>query len=257
MVSSLAKKLIALAVSVIFVHLIYIGIILPGSEEAIALAQSQGSQAAPRDLFVILKDTEQEICIILMFWGLYLIIESGFAIVKDKYLFEEDLLGIPEVVSGDRVEAIKAAREHLEKLPVAIVKTPLAKALLLALDRFLITKDVHNTSESIDSDVEALALGIEAENSTIRYLIWAIPSIGFIGTVRGIGQALSQADQALAGDIAGMTSSLGVAFNSTFIALIISIFLMFLLHQLQRMQDGLIIDIRAYCQKHIMKRISR
>ena len=91
----------------------------------------------------------------------------------------------------------------------------------------------------------------------IRYLIWAIPSIGFIGTVRGIGQALSQADQALAGDIAGMTSSLSVAFNSTFVALIISIFLMFLLHELQRMQDALVVNIRAYCQKHIMEHISQ
>ena len=91
----------------------------------------------------------------------------------------------------------------------------------------------------------------------IRYLIWAIPSIGFIGTVRGIGQALSQADQALAGNIAGMTNSLGIAFNSTLVALIISIFLMLLLHQLQRIQDGLIVDIRAYCETHIMNPIGK
>ena len=55
----------------------------------------------------------------------------------------------------------------------------------------------------------------------------AIPSIGFIGTVRGIGEALSQAHVAVEGDIAGMTASLGVAFNSTFVALVVSIFLMF------------------------------
>ena len=58
----------------------------------------------------------------------------------------------------------------------------------------------------------------------IRYISWAIPSIGFIGTVRGIGEALAQADKAVQGDIAGVTQSLGVAFNSTFIALLISIF---------------------------------
>ena len=90
----------------------------------------------------------------------------------------------------------------------------------------------------------------------VRYLIWAIPSIGFIGTVRGIGQALSQADKALAGDIAGMTDSLGVAFNSTFVALVISIGLMFLLHQLQRLQDGLLVDTQEYCDKFLLNRIS-
>ena len=67
----------------------------------------------------------------------------------------------------------------------------------------------------------------------VRYIIWAIPSIGFIGTVRGIGEALSQAHIAVQGDIASMTASLGVAFNSTFVALAVSIFLMFFLHQLQ------------------------
>ena len=89
----------------------------------------------------------------------------------------------------------------------------------------------------------------------IRYLIWAIPSIGFIGTVRGIGQALSQADEALAGNIAGMVDSLGLAFNSTLVALLISIFLMFLFHQLQRLQDSQIVETQSYCDKYLLRRI--
>lgn len=256
--STLLSRLIALAVSVVAVHLLYIGVILPGAENVIAVAQSQG-QSVPRDLFVILKDLEQELCVILMLWGIYLISEKGFAIIKDKYLFEEDLLSLGEEMKKeeDTLEMVKAAHARLEQLPATIVKTPLVRILKLSLSRFLITGDVHSTSEAIDSNTDALAISIEADNSMIRYLIWAIPSIGFIGTVRGIGQALSQADQALAGDIAGMTNSLGIAFNSTFVALIISIFLMFFLHQLQRMQDGLVVDIRAYCEKHVMERISR
>ena len=57
----------------------------------------------------------------------------------------------------------------------------------------------------------------------VRYITWAIPSIGFIGTVRGISLALGQAHEAVQGDILGVTLSLGVAFNSTFVALIISL----------------------------------
>ena len=91
----------------------------------------------------------------------------------------------------------------------------------------------------------------------IRYIIWAIPSIGFIGTVRGIGEALSQAHIAVEGDIAGMTASLGVAFNSTFVALVISILLMFFLHQLQLGQDRLVLDTRGYCDKNLLSNLSR
>ena len=89
----------------------------------------------------------------------------------------------------------------------------------------------------------------------IRYIIWAIPSIGFIGTVRGIGGALSQAHIAVQGDIATMTASLGIAFNSTFVALAVSIFLMFFLHQLQLLQDRLIINIHGYCDKKLLSNL--
>jgi biopolymer transport protein ExbB/TolQ len=68
---------------------------------------------------------------------------------------------------------------------------------------------------------------------------------------------LSRADEALAGDISGMTGSLGVAFNSTLVALIISIVLMFLLHQLQRLQDSLIVSVNDYLQKNVLDRLSK
>jgi len=125
----------------------------------------------------------------------------------------------------------------------------------MALWRYAGTKNVQNLSDAVESSLEALAIRQDSENSMIRYLIWAIPSIGFIGTVRGIGEALSMADKALAGDISGMTNSLGVAFNSTLVALLLSIFLMFLFHQLQRLQDSEILDTQAYCDKYLLGRI--
>ena len=255
--SNLSKSLIAFAVSALFVHTIYTSIILPNAEIAVEIAKNQG-QVVPRNFFVILKDVEQEICIILMLWGSYLIFSKIIAIGKDRYLFDERLVDLSEAQrSDDKAKLARAAREQLSTLSREIVSAPLVQTLFVGLDRFLITKDVHYTAEAIDAKMDALALSLEAENSMVRYLIWAIPSIGFIGTVRGIGQALSQADQALAGDISDMANSLGVAFNSTLVALIISIFLMLLLHQLQRIQDGLIVDIRAYCEKYIMNPIGK
>tara|TARA_B100001971_G_scaffold210570_1_gene236337 strand:+ start:386 stop:1141 length:756 start_codon:yes stop_codon:yes gene_type:complete len=250
--SQMLKSIAVLIFFIVVTHLIYIGLIRPEAAILIEAAKEAG-QSSPRDLFVILKDYEQEICIILMGWGVFLIISKCLAILKDRYLFTIDLL---EASSTDS-SSLEGALISLEELPENIRKTSLVTALTSSLLRFSITKDVQNTSDAIESSMNALALKQEAENSMIRYLIWAIPSIGFIGTVRGIGQALSQADQALAGDISGMTDSLGVAFNSTFVALLISIFLMFLLHQLQRLQDGLVVDTQAYCEKFLLNRISK
>ena len=67
------------------------------------------------------------------------------------------------------------------------------------------------------------------------------------------GEALGQADIAVQGDISGVTQSLGVAFNSTFIALLISIFLMFLVYQLQLMQERLVFDSENYTNDHLIR----
>ncbi len=66
------KSFIALIISIILVHMIYIGYIRPEASAMIELAQQQGL-SSPREIVVILKDYEQEICFILMLWGCYLI----------------------------------------------------------------------------------------------------------------------------------------------------------------------------------------
>ncbi|HCP00340.1 MAG: MotA [Alphaproteobacteria bacterium] len=243
-----AKNALALIVSIIVVHIFYVGYVWPEST-ALIEASRAAAQSAPRNIVVILKDWEQEISIILMFWGLYLIFEKSLALLRERYLFNVDLL------DGAEGKDMTATLATLEALPNKIRRAHLLRTLTASLRRFLITGDVHSTSETIEASVDALAQKQEAENSLIRYLIWAIPAIGFIGTVRGIGEALSQADQALAGDISGMTESLGVAFNSTFVALLISIVLMFLLHQLQRLQDGVLVDTQEYCESFLLNRI--
>ena len=249
--SEIVKNFTVLIVSIIVVHLAYIGYVRPEADLLLETARQAG-QSAPRDLVIVLKDYEQEICFILMLWGSYLILSKCRTIIRNNYLFTVDL--IEETGDEDFVPE-KVIEKFETELSADRSSAPLVHTLRTALWRYAGTGSVQNLSDAIESSVEALGVRQEAENSMIRYLIWAIPSIGFIGTVRGIGNALSLADKALAGDIAGMTNSLGVAFNSTLVALLISIFLMFLFHQLQRLQDGQIVDIQSYCNQYLLARI--
>ncbi|ORU91267.1 MAG: MotA [Cycloclasticus sp. symbiont of Poecilosclerida sp. N] len=248
--TQLIKSLVALALSVVVVHTVYSGYIIPAATASIQEAAISG-QSTPRNIFIILKDFEQELCLILMFWGGYLMATKCIVLLNERYLFNIDFL---EKIHDSEGE-LKDALISLEELPAEVKESPLVQTLIGSVRRFLITNDVQNTSDAIETSVESLAVKLEAGNSMIRYLIWAIPSIGFIGTVRGIGQALSMADEALAGDIAGMTNSLGVAFNSTLVALLISILMMFFLHQLQNLQDSCVVDTRDYCEKFLLNRI--
>jgi len=244
------RNTIILAVSAVTVHWLYVDFIRPKANQLIDAAHSAG-QSVPRDWVVVIKDWEQEICIILMIYCIIQILIKLRNIASEQYLFDVDLLEKENYTLGSDT------LEKLESLPNDITSTQLVETLKSSLRRYSITGDVQDTADAIQTSVESLTMQLEVENSTIRYLIWAIPSIGFIGTVRGIGQALSQADEALAGDITNMTASLGVAFNSTLVALLASIVLMLFLHHLQRAQDRRIVDIRNYCEEFLVKRISR
>ncbi len=246
------QGIIALTLSAILVHGFYVILVEPN----VALAQAlimQGDAEQQRSIWVILKDFEQEACLILMFWAIYLMAEKFIHITKTNYLFEVDFFKDCDMSST----AISTVVDDLENLKGGIANTPLIRTLKVSLRRFLLSQDIHATAEVIEAECVALGNKNEAENSMIRYLIWAIPSIGFIGTVRGIGQALAQADKALAGDISGMTNSLGVAFNSTLVALFVSMILMFLLYQLQRAQDSLTVSVNDYCQNKVLDPLSR
>lgn len=264
------KNFIALVFSVILVHMIYIGYVRPEANTLIEISQAEGRQAVPRDVVVIVKDYEQEICFILMLWGCFLITNSYREILKTKYLYSVDMIAdIEEDKDEDQDQDQDQTQDQIQnsldidriiekldkQIPEDCLSSPLVQTLRSSLWRYSATRNVQNLSDAIESNLDALAVRQDSENTMIRYLIWAIPSIGFIGTVRGIGQALSMADQALAGDISGMTDSLGVAFNSTLVALLISIFLMFLFHQLQRLQDIQILDTQEYCEKYLLSRI--
>lgn len=248
-------QIFALLLSIIVVHAAYVTMIRPKAD---AIAQQQLAQQAAgslvtnhRSLYVVLKDYEQETCLILMCWALLIM---GY---KAKYFhFEKNMLNhaMLNVKPGTSILPVDARNliRPLQELPKEQQQMLAPRTLLIALQRFATTGNVAAVASAIKDVCEAEADKLDSELAMIRYIAWAIPSIGFIGTVRGIGEALGQAHKAVEGDIIGVTNSLGVAFNSTFIALVISIFLMFFTHQLQLMQERLVQNTQDYCDNNLL-----
>lgn len=252
-------QLIALMLSIIVVHSIYITIVRPAANEA--LQQQSERQAAgdtdtiERSGYVIVKDYEQEACFILMLWATAIIGFKTRQTMKERKFFKDDLIGTHPGIRILPEDSRQLARP-LQALPPKEREYLLPRALLAALQRFESTKNIQDASQAVKEISETQADRLDSELSMIRYIVWAIPSIGFIGTVRGIGQALGQAHRAVEGDIVGVTMSLGVAFNSTFVALVISLFIMFILHQLQLMQERLVLDAQGFCDINLLRHLS-
>lgn len=88
------------------------------------------------------------------------------------------------------------------------------------------------------------------EYSAIHFLVYAIPSLGFVGTVLGIGAALGSADQvvraadavAQANAITAVTSILGVAFDTTLVALVCGIIVSAMLSRIRSRESAFLLD---------------
>jgi biopolymer transport protein ExbB/TolQ len=254
----LIYQVFSLLIAFILVHALYVTVIRPQAnsflEQEAANMKADPGYVQQRSFFVVIKDYEQETCFILMFWAFAILGFKGKATFSQQRLLEQDLLRLPDDLPIGPEDARDLAA-RLRSLPVAMQDYLLPRALLTAIERFGATRNVQDVSTAARNICESEGERMESELSIIRYIAWAIPSVGFIGTVRGIGDALGQAHRAVEGDITGVTSNLGVAFNSTFIALVISIVLMFFIHQLQLMQERLVLDSERYLDHWLIRRL--
>ncbi|MCW5571438.1 MAG: MotA/TolQ/ExbB proton channel family protein [Steroidobacteraceae bacterium] len=254
--SEFVFSLFALAITVVIVHGAFVLDVRPKAQ-AILAEQREGmlrdpNYIADRSFYVLIKDYEQESEIILFIWALAIIAYKARRQSRERQVLDSELLKLPEgmkILPEDSREYIR----QLEALPAESRGMLLPRALLAALARFGATRNLQDVSTVAHGVCQSEAERLDSEMSMLRYIAWAIPAIGFIGTVRGIGDALSQAHKAVGGDISGVTEGLGVAFNSTLIALLLSIFLMFLLHQLQLAQERLVLDAETHLDTRLIR----
>ena len=251
-------QVFSLLVIIIVVHAAYVAIIRPNAEAELEQQAAQlkidKDYVTKRSIYVLVRDYEQEACFILMFWSLFIMAYKGLNLFRESSLLEKDILHAKDGIKFLPQDSHELARQ-IQTLPEQEQKYLLPRALNIALHRFSSTENIQDVSSAAVNVCESESERLDSELSIIRYITWAIPSIGFLGTVRGIGDALGQAHKAVEGDIAGVTESLGVAFNSTLIALCISIVLMFIVHQLQLLQERFILDTQSYCNNNLIRHL--
>jgi biopolymer transport protein ExbB/TolQ len=245
-----------LIIAAILMHALYVIHIRPQAQAVIA-EQAEHLQADPgyvpeRSMYIVLKEFEPEVCLILMVWSLSLLGYRAVRNAKQRRLLASGLLSVP---AGMRILP-KDTREYarqMESLDGRTQQLLLPRAVVAALERFGSTANIHDAAEAGRAICESEAERLDSELSMVRYVVWAIPAIGFVGTVRGIGEALQHAYKAVSGDISGVTQSLGITFNATVVALTASIIVMFFLHQLQLAQERMVLDTEKYLDHSLLR----
>jgi biopolymer transport protein ExbB/TolQ len=250
----------ALLGSVILIHSIWTLFIRPRAEavlsQHIEIKQGDASHRVLqlRSVYVILKDHEQETCVILCLWSLLLLGRQAIQTQASRKLLDRDYVKIGEA----QVVLPEDARVYsrpLEALPPEEQSGFLPRLLMVAYNRFGATRSVQDAAEAVRDECDFESQSMDTKLSMVRFTAWAIPAVGFVGTVRGIGAALQEAQGAMGGDISGVTMGLGVTFNATLTALVCCIIVMFWMHNLQQFQDHLVLDCRNYVDRQLLRKL--
>ena len=134
----------------------------------------------------------------------------------------------------------------------------IAASTLKNMGRVTDIADVLRGQAEIDEAV------VESSYTVVRGLIWAIPVLGFIGTVMGLSDAIGSFGAVLADTseidalkpaLQKVTGGLATAFETTLQALIAALILHMCLTLLKRSEEQMLDGFTDYCQNHIVRRL--
>jgi biopolymer transport protein ExbB/TolQ len=105
---------------------------------------------------------------------------------------------------------------------------------------------------------------METSYSLLQGFVWAIPVLGFIGTVEGLSMAIGGFGSVLASAsdfenvkeaLKGVTSGLSVAFETTMQGLVAALVIQLLMTALKKSEEEFLDSCNEYCARHIVGRL--
>lgn len=124
----------------------------------------------------------------------------------------------------------------------------------LTILRLQTSQSVDQAATVLNASLELFGQRVDLRYQMVRYLVWVIPTVGFIGTVVGIAAALEFVDPDQM-DLKIVTAALSVAFDTTVIALIWSAILVLVQHVVQKREEMALNQAGHYCLNNLINRI--
>ncbi len=124
----------------------------------------------------------------------------------------------------------------------------LSQRLADALDLVMRTGEADELENHLKYLADVAAARAHASYGLVRFVVWAIPIMGFLGTVIGITVAIANLSPTQLENISGVVAGLGTAFDTTATALALSMLLMFVQFLVERSEYAVLeqVDDRAW-----------
>lgn len=192
---------------------------------------------------------------------LFLILKSRIISTQIRHIYDDTTQ--VQSVNMDNEEELQMLRKRIHD-----EGGDESSIMLSRLDRglglWLSSKEVGRVSGWIGSESARDNSLSDMTYTLSRTMMWVIPILGFIGTVQGLSSAvggfaefLSGAAElaAIKGAIAEVTIGLGVAFDTTFLALMLVTFVQFPLTSIMRREATLLSEIDIFLDERFISRL--
>lgn len=207
----------------------------------------------------LLLGPEQIACYCCFAWGAFILVSRYLEVRRQRQAFGFGLLPTEE---GARIlpEDVRPIQRKAEHILAQRGPFLLANLIRLALGKYAVSRASQDVSETVRIQSEVDLGRLVTSMATVHYLAWAIPALGFLGTVRGLALSLGMAgtdkvNLPIDVFLSQATNHLNTAFDCTLVALALSLPMMFWIHSVQRDEESVVIDCQQYCLEHLINRI--
>lgn len=152
---------------------------------------------------------------------------------------------------------------NLYELPARLRDSMMVNRIRKGLELFEVRQNNGEVSGMMDAQSNIDSARIGGSYALVKVFLWAIPILGFIGTVLGLSSAIGSMDLTNVSDmdkimssIGNVTSGLGTAFDTTLLGLVLAMFLNFPMNTLAKAEDDNLNNIDAFCNEVLMPRLN-
>ena len=200
------------------------------------------------------------VCLLLTFWSL----AGLFADWRKAMNRERSIAGtsIPPSASLASEEGVREVIGVVQAAAVRYGDDLLAHRIEKAIARFRNSHSAAVAAEDLALAADVAMAELEAAHAPVRVFLYAIPILGFAGTVMGIRQTLEQAAlfpspapqqlDAIGVALTRITSSMAGSFDTALLALVLSLVVMVALTWTMEKEKSLLLAIEDFCRVHLL-----
>jgi len=200
----------------------------------------------------------------LMFWAISILILKWLRLKQQKATMLLDVL--PTEISDEiTIDSLDDFITHINELPGASNDSFLINRVVRGIEHFRVRKSAAETVTMMESQSAIDANNVAGSYTILKVFIWSLPILGFIGTVMGVSTAVASLANSLSdgGSMDAMKSALqevfgglGTAFDTTLLALIMSMLVKIPASALQKNEEDLITSVDEYCNENLLRRLN-